>query len=173
MNAQGDRCAAELADAECDVLANACLVAVMATGPGAHVRAEAGLRAAARGNTPVVTSTGALIEGIRALEAERVAQLAPYAAVDREGGRVPGRRRNRRGGRGQPRLDRQLRGGTARPAQPSGADRAARPEPGRGLGGGVGLRTDAVAGRRPVSQDLTGLPTLSAATRDHPVPAGG
>src|SRR5918995_2522838 len=94
---------------------------------------------------------------------ERVAQLAPYAAVDREGGRVPGRRRDRRGGRGQTRLDRQLRGGTARPAQPSGADRAARPEPGRGLGG-VGLRTDAVAGRRPVSQDLTGLPTLSAAT---------
>jgi maleate isomerase len=52
MNAQGKRCAAELADAECDVLAYACLVAVMAAGPGAHQRAEASLRVAAGGPTP-------------------------------------------------------------------------------------------------------------------------
>jgi maleate isomerase len=78
MNAQGERCAAELADAECDVLAYACLVAVMVSGPGAHQRAEADLRAAA-GGIPVETSAGALIEGIRALNAERVAMIAPYA----------------------------------------------------------------------------------------------
>ena len=79
MNAQGERCAAELADAECDVLAYACLIAVMAAGPGAHRQAEASLRAAAGGRTPVVTSAGALIDGIRALGAERVAMIAPYA----------------------------------------------------------------------------------------------
>ena len=79
MNAHGDRCAAELADAQCDVLAYACLVAVMAAGPGAHVRAEAGLTAAAGGRTPVVTSAGALVDGIGALDADRVALLAPYA----------------------------------------------------------------------------------------------
>jgi maleate cis-trans isomerase len=78
MNAQGERCAAELADAECDVLAYACLVAVMAAGPGAHRDAENRLRAAA-GGTPVVTSAGALIDGIQALGAERVAIIAPYA----------------------------------------------------------------------------------------------
>jgi maleate isomerase len=50
-NAQGERCAAELADTECDVLAYACLVAVMAGGRGAHQRAEATLGAAAGGRT--------------------------------------------------------------------------------------------------------------------------
>ena len=35
MDAHSDRCAVELADAECDVLAYACLVAVMAAGRGA------------------------------------------------------------------------------------------------------------------------------------------
>ena len=79
MNAQGERCVVELADAECDVLAYACLIAVMAAGPGAHRQAEASLRAAAGGPTPVVTSAGALIDGIRALGAERVAMIAPYA----------------------------------------------------------------------------------------------
>ena len=69
MNAQGERCAAELADAECDVLAYACLVAVMAGGRGAHQQAEATLRAAAGGRTPVVTSAGALIDGIQVVDA--------------------------------------------------------------------------------------------------------
>jgi maleate isomerase len=79
MNAQGERCAAELADAECDVLAYACLVAVMAAGPGSHQQAEASLRAAAGGRTPVVTSAGALIDGIHAVDAERIAMITPYA----------------------------------------------------------------------------------------------
>ena len=78
MNAHGERCAAELADAECDVLAYACLVAVMVSGPGAHQRAQSTLRTAAGGATPVVTSAGALIDGIHALGAERVAMITPY-----------------------------------------------------------------------------------------------
>jgi hypothetical protein len=47
MNRDSDRCAAELADARCDVLAYACLVAVMAEVARAHVAAEQSLAAAA------------------------------------------------------------------------------------------------------------------------------
>jgi maleate isomerase len=79
MNEHGDRCAVELADADCDVLAYACLVAVMASGPGAHQAAGARLASAAGDQTPVVTSAGALIDGIRALGARRVAMITPYA----------------------------------------------------------------------------------------------
>ena len=78
MNAQSERCAVELSDAECDVLAYACLVAVMAAGPGAHLRAEASLLSVAGGRIPVVTSAGALIDGIHALNAERIAMITPY-----------------------------------------------------------------------------------------------
>jgi maleate isomerase len=78
MDAHSEQCAIELADAECDVLAYACLVAVMAAGTGAHQRSEAKLRAAAGGATPVVTSAGALVAGIRALGVRRIAMIAPY-----------------------------------------------------------------------------------------------
>jgi maleate isomerase len=81
MNAASDRCAGELADARCDVLAYACLVAVMAEGAGAHVAAEQrlGKAAAAAGHDmPVVTSAGAMVEGLAALGARRVALIAPY-----------------------------------------------------------------------------------------------
>jgi maleate isomerase len=81
MNAASDRCATELADARCDVLAYACLVAVMAEGPGAHVGAERRLETAAAeaGHAmPVVTSAGALVHGIAAVGARRVALIAPY-----------------------------------------------------------------------------------------------
>ena len=40
MNDQASRCVIELGDAECDALAYACLVAVMVSGPGAHLRAR-------------------------------------------------------------------------------------------------------------------------------------
>lgn len=82
MNADGARCAAELADAGCDALAYACLVAVMAEGPGAHLRAERTLADAAGSagtGAPVVTSAGALVDGVRLLGARRVAMIAPYA----------------------------------------------------------------------------------------------
>jgi maleate isomerase len=81
MNEQGARCAEELADAGCDALAYACLVAVMAAGNRAHVAAEQRLRplASADGRAPFVTSAGALAAAIRVLGATRVAVIAPYA----------------------------------------------------------------------------------------------
>src|SRR5258708_6258404 len=81
MVADSDRCAAELADAEVDVIACACLGAVMAQGPGFHRRAESQLSAAAAdaGSTArVVSSAGALVRGLEAMGARRVAILAPY-----------------------------------------------------------------------------------------------
>jgi maleate isomerase len=79
MNAQGERAAVELADAGCDAQAYACLVAVMAEGPGAHERAERRLAAAAADGAPVVTSAGALVDAARTLGVTRVAMIAPYA----------------------------------------------------------------------------------------------
>ncbi len=77
----GERCAAEVADAGVDAIAYACLVALMTQGNGYHRTAEQriGSAAAANGCTaPVVTSAGALIEGVQALGARRIAVLAPY-----------------------------------------------------------------------------------------------
>ena len=53
MNQASDRCAVELADARCDALAYACLVAVMAEGPGAHLAPRRGSRR--RRPTPATT----------------------------------------------------------------------------------------------------------------------
>jgi maleate isomerase len=78
MDAHSERCAVELADAECDALGYACLVAVMASGPGAHEHSERRLAHAAGDATPVVTSAGALIDGVRTLGARRVAMITPY-----------------------------------------------------------------------------------------------
>jgi maleate isomerase len=81
MNAQGVRCAAELADARVDVMSTACLVAIMAQGAGYHCQVERDLAAAARANgcdAPVMTSAGALVEGLHIMGARRVALLAPY-----------------------------------------------------------------------------------------------
>ncbi|MGI5472415.1 maleate cis-trans isomerase family protein [Streptomyces sp. CA-132043] len=81
MNAQTERAALELADARPDVVATACLVAIMAQGPGHHCTAEAEITQALRGEgaqAPVVSSAGALLDGIAALGARRVAVLTPY-----------------------------------------------------------------------------------------------
>ncbi|MGH4026262.1 MAG: maleate cis-trans isomerase family protein [Pseudonocardiaceae bacterium] len=78
MDRHSDRCAVELADADCDVMAYACLVAVMAAGPGAHLRVERRLSETAGPGTPVITSAGALAAGIRSLGVRRVAIIAPY-----------------------------------------------------------------------------------------------
>ncbi len=81
MDAESDRCAVELSDARVDVLGYACLVAIMAMGHGYHRRSEERLRkhtAANGGDAPVVTSAGALIEGLQALGARRIAVVAPY-----------------------------------------------------------------------------------------------
>ena len=83
MNAQGVRCAAELADARVDVMSTACLVAIMAMGPGYHRTAERELReaalAAGHADARVMTSAGALIDGLNTLGARRIALMAPYS----------------------------------------------------------------------------------------------
>ena len=81
MVADGDRCVRELADARVDVMLYACLVAVMARGPRAHVEIEDRLAAVAREagwETPVVSAAGALVRTLRAEGVERVAIIAPY-----------------------------------------------------------------------------------------------
>jgi maleate isomerase len=81
MNQQISRCVDELTDAACDVLVYACLVAVMAQGPGEHRASEARMSAqlADRGSeATVVTSAGALVDTIKRLDAHRVAVIAPY-----------------------------------------------------------------------------------------------
>src|SRR5881396_1987436 len=50
MNKEGLRCAAELADARVDLMSTACLVAIMAMGPGHHRRVERELADVARAN---------------------------------------------------------------------------------------------------------------------------
>jgi maleate isomerase len=82
MDADSLRCAAELADADVDVMAYACLVAIMAQGEGYHRESEAKLtgcaRAAADVDVPVVSSAGALVEALKHLGARRVSVVAPY-----------------------------------------------------------------------------------------------
>ncbi len=81
MNAQTSRAAAELADARCDVIATACLVALMAQGPGYHCTAEDQIREVLREEdalVPVVSSAGALLDGLRSLGATKIAMVTPY-----------------------------------------------------------------------------------------------
>ncbi|WP_370645793.1 Asp/Glu racemase [Ruegeria sp. Ofav3-42] len=81
MDAQSDRCAVELADARVDVLGYACLVAIMAMGPGYHRESEKRLRERTQevgADIPMVTSAGALVEGIKAIGAKKVAVVTPY-----------------------------------------------------------------------------------------------
>jgi maleate isomerase len=83
MNGDMQRCAVELADARCDAVATACLVALMAQGAGFHREAERAIadRLRAEGAAaPVVSSAGALIAALEALGARRVAVVTPYVA---------------------------------------------------------------------------------------------
>jgi maleate isomerase len=76
-----DRCALELSDARVDVIAYACLVAIMSQRPGFHAEAEARLHRVAASNggaAPVVSSAGALVRAVKALGAGRIALVAPY-----------------------------------------------------------------------------------------------
>ncbi|HSV68684.1 MAG TPA: Asp/Glu racemase [Methylibium sp.] len=88
MNREGLRCAAELADARVEVMSTACLVAIMAMGPGHHRKVQRELEEVARANrcdAPVMTSAGALIEGLQIMGAKKISLLAPYmcALTDR------------------------------------------------------------------------------------------
>jgi maleate isomerase len=81
MNAQRERCVDELTDAGCDVLLYACLVAIMAQGPGEHRAIEAAIadQLEQRGAvTEVVSSAGALVEALQALDARRIGLVMPY-----------------------------------------------------------------------------------------------
>lgn len=81
MDRDSDRCALELSDARVDVLGYACLVAIMSMGQGYHRQSEQRLHARTVENdaaTPVVTSAGALVDGLKALGARRIAVICPY-----------------------------------------------------------------------------------------------
>ena len=81
MDAQSDRCALELSDARVDVLGYACLVAIMAMGRGYHRESQQRLGLVVRDNdaeAAVITSAGALVDGLKVLGAKRIALVAPY-----------------------------------------------------------------------------------------------
>jgi len=81
MDRDSDRCADELSDARVDVMGYACLVAIMSMGTGYHRQSEQRLHARTvqnGGPAPVVSSAGALIEGLKALGAQRVSIICPY-----------------------------------------------------------------------------------------------
>ncbi|MGH9022077.1 MAG: maleate cis-trans isomerase family protein [Acidimicrobiia bacterium] len=76
------RCALELSDARVDVMGYACLVAIMAQGPGYHRDSEERLRKAASAenglDSPVVSSAGSLVQALHHLGAKRISLVAPY-----------------------------------------------------------------------------------------------
>jgi maleate isomerase len=81
MNAQRERCILELGDAGVDAILYACLVALAVGGPGEHQRVESAIaeQLATGGSDAVVrSSAGALVEGLRALGAVRIAMVTPY-----------------------------------------------------------------------------------------------
>jgi maleate isomerase len=81
MNAQTERATTELADMRPAVVATACLVAIMAQGPGHHRIMEAEIESIlerAGAAAPVVSSAGALVDALNALGARRIAMVAPY-----------------------------------------------------------------------------------------------
>lgn len=82
MDADSDRCAAELSDARVDVMGYACLVAIMAMGKGYHRASQERLQAVSKRETgaviPVVTSAGALVDSLQAIGAKKIAMIAPY-----------------------------------------------------------------------------------------------
>ncbi len=81
MDAESDRCALELSDAQVDVLGYACLVAIMSMGLGYHRESQTRLAGVTRENNapaPVISSAGALVDGLKVLGAKRIALVAPY-----------------------------------------------------------------------------------------------
>lgn len=82
MDADSLRCAAELADARVDVMAYACLVAIMSQGRGYHRESETKLAATATAESgqdvPLVSSAGALTQALHHLDAKNIAVVTPY-----------------------------------------------------------------------------------------------
>lgn len=81
MDRDSDRCALELSDARVDIIGYACLVAIMSMGKGYHRVSQERLAKRTAENdapAPVVTSAGALIDGLRTLGAKRISVICPY-----------------------------------------------------------------------------------------------
>lgn len=81
MDAMSLKCAMELSDAQVDVMGYACLVAIMSMGRGYHCVSEVNLHQETIKNgfpTPIVTSAGALINGLKVLEAKTISIITPY-----------------------------------------------------------------------------------------------
>lgn len=82
MDADSLRCAAELADARVDVMAYACLVAIMSQGRGYHCESEPKLARIAKEESgtdiPVLSSAGALTEALAHLDVKNIAVVTPY-----------------------------------------------------------------------------------------------
>jgi maleate isomerase len=81
MNQSTERAAHEIADVRPNVVATACLVAIMAQGPGFHRTAEASIGSVLdieEAAAPVVSSAGSLVVALRAVGATRVALITPY-----------------------------------------------------------------------------------------------
>jgi maleate isomerase len=81
MDDESLRCAAELSDAAVEVQAYACLVAIMSRGRGYHHVSEEKLAATSLLNglaVPTLSSAGALIEALHAMQAKTVSIICPY-----------------------------------------------------------------------------------------------
>lgn len=81
MDRDSDRCAVELSDARVDVLGYACLVAIMSMGHGYHRVSEERLHRRTVENdaaAPVVTSAGALVDGLHRIGAKTISVICPY-----------------------------------------------------------------------------------------------
>lgn len=81
MDDESLRCATELSDAAVEIQAYACLVAIMSRGQGYHRTSESNLYEQTIKNnmpSPIVSSAGALIEGLKELGAKKVSIICPY-----------------------------------------------------------------------------------------------
>lgn len=81
MDAMSLKCATELSDAQVDVMGYACLVAIMSMGRGYHCVSEVNLHQQTVANnfpTPIVTSAGALINGLKTMGAKQISIITPY-----------------------------------------------------------------------------------------------
>jgi maleate isomerase len=81
MDIDSDRCALELSDARVDVMAYACLVAIMCQGAGYHKVSQDRLSKTVASNnapTPVLSSAGALVDSLTMLGYKKIALITPY-----------------------------------------------------------------------------------------------
>ena len=81
MAADSERCAKEIADANVDAVAHACLIATMFMGAGAHRQLEENICRvfADVGKTvSTITSAGALVRTLKGMGASKIGLVAPY-----------------------------------------------------------------------------------------------